>query len=169
MKPGSGRGGQDQTHSSPLACCLPSFALLPLELAGEHLWTFCCYCRHVSPLVNPFSVSQGTLLFSPAILHGNSQPALCSVLSTQMLSLSQLLLHCTLNIAIPSLPGASGCAVFGSCLLPAVLYVVWCWGKGILKPLRVCPGGHTSPLSVGTYRAGSHAKENSEEVLFQFL
>lgn len=64
-------------------------------------------------------------------------------------------------------PSPAGPALCRKC--SAVLYVVWCCGKEILKPLRVCPGGHTSPLSVGTYRAGCHVKENSEKVLFQSL
>lgn len=55
--------------------------------------------------------------------------------------------------------------MFGSSLLPAVLCVAWCCGEEILKPLRVCPGGQTSPLSVGIYRAGSHIKEKSKEAL----
>lgn len=54
------QGRQDETHSSLLARCPPSIALLFLKLTGELHWSSCSYCGRILPQGNHFSLSQAS-------------------------------------------------------------------------------------------------------------
>lgn len=72
------QGKTGQTHSSLLAQCLSSIALLSLKLTGEHHWSSCSCCGNVLPQGHHFSLSQAPCSLVQPSLHGNQ--SVCSLL-----------------------------------------------------------------------------------------